>query len=107
MHQSAMWANEDHTFCPVTRKPSPSVTAFVWREARSEPASGSENPWHHTSSPDRMLARNRSFCSSVPWAMMVGPAIPIPMSPMCSGASDRASSSRTMAESVMGASPPP
>ncbi len=40
--QSALSANEVHTFCPFSTKTSPSRTARVWRPARSEPAPGSE-----------------------------------------------------------------
>ncbi len=40
-----------HTFWPVIRKPPSSRTARAWIPARSEPAAGSENSWHHTSSP--------------------------------------------------------
>ena len=46
--------------------------------ARSEPAPGSLNSWHHTSSPRSIGGRKRCFCSSVPWAMIVGPAMPMP-----------------------------
>jgi hypothetical protein len=44
-----------------------------------------------------MFARYADFCSSVPAAMMVGPAMPIPIRPTWSGASARASSSYAMA----------
>ena len=39
------------------------------------PTRGSEKPWHQISSADRIGARKRSFCSSVPWAITVGPPI--------------------------------
>ena len=45
--------------------------------ARSDPASGSENSWHHSSSPRSIGRRNRSFCSSVPWRRSVGPTMPM------------------------------
>jgi hypothetical protein len=52
MHHLAYWANVVHTFCPVTTHSSPCrVTARVFSEARSEPESGSEKPWHQISSP--------------------------------------------------------
>ncbi len=57
--------------------------------ARSDPASGSENPWHQISAAERMGERNRACCASVPCAMIVGPAIPIPITPTCGGASAR------------------
>jgi hypothetical protein len=41
----ASWAPEVHTFWPVMTSSSPSTTPRVLRPARSEPASGSENPW--------------------------------------------------------------
>ena len=53
------------TFWPSTTQPSPSRRAVVRRPARSEPASGSENPWHQIS-PSRMAGRWRRRCSSVP-----------------------------------------
>ena len=40
-----------HTFCPVTRHPSSVRTALHASAPRLLPVSGSENPWHHTSSP--------------------------------------------------------
>ena len=45
----------------------------VLSDARSDPASGSEKPWHHTMSPRRMRGRNSCFCSSVPHCNSVGP----------------------------------
>jgi hypothetical protein len=93
MHRSAMWAKDDQTFWPEIRQPSPSGSARAWREARSLPEPGSLKPWHQISSPVSMGRRYLAFCSSEPAAMMVGPAIPVPISPTCSGASALASSS--------------
>ena len=45
------WARVVHTFCPFTIHSSPSRTAFDDSPATSEPAPGSLNSWHHTSSP--------------------------------------------------------
>ena len=73
------WAPEVHTFWPLTTHSSPSRSARAWSPARSEPAPGSENSWHQTSLPVTMFGRNRGHCSSVPWSMMVGPAIITPM----------------------------
>ena len=42
--KSASWAPEVHTFCPLTTKWSPSSTARVRSDARSEPALGSLMP---------------------------------------------------------------
>ena len=38
-------------FCPLTTQPPSASAARHDRAARSLPASGSENPWHHISSP--------------------------------------------------------
>ena len=46
---------------------------MVRREARSDPASGSEKPWHQKALPWEMGGRKRAFCSSVPYSMIVGP----------------------------------
>ena len=61
-----------HVFCPLTTKSSPSSTAVVRSDARSEPASGSEKPWHQMSSPRSMRGRSVRFCSSVPCSMIAG-----------------------------------
>jgi hypothetical protein len=45
----------------------------VRSEARSEPASGSEKPWHHQMSMFAVAGRKRSFCSCVPKAASTGP----------------------------------
>ena len=50
----------------------------VLSDARSEPEPGSLKSWHHDSSPRSIGSRNRFFCSSVPWAMSVGPAMSMP-----------------------------
>ena len=42
-------------FWPLTTKSSPSSTARVCRDARSDPELGSEKPWHQISSPLRIL----------------------------------------------------
>ena len=57
MHHFECCAPLVHTFWPVTTQSSPSCTARVFSAARSEPASGSEKPWHQISSPDRIGAR--------------------------------------------------
>ena len=54
------------------------ASARVRSDARSEPAPGSENPWHHTSSPRRIFGRCAAFCSSVPSSISVGPACSVP-----------------------------
>ncbi len=60
-HQSAWWAKVVQTFWPVTTHSSPSSTALVLTLARSEPASGSEYPWHHSSVAFRIPGRKRRF----------------------------------------------
>ena len=93
MHHFEYWAPEVQTFCPVTTQSSPSCTARVFSAARSEPASGSLKPWHQISSPERIGVRKRSFCSSVPHAISVGPPIRIPSTFAGSGARAGSSSS--------------
>ena len=57
MHHFARCASVVHTFCPLTTQSSPSRRARVFSDARSEPDSGSEKPWHQISSADRIGAR--------------------------------------------------
>ena len=92
-----MCAKDDQTFWPFTTNVSSRTSMRVRTAARSDPAPGSEKPWHQTSSALRMFARYRDFCSSVPCAMIVGPAIPSPITPRCCGAWTRAISSSTIA----------
>jgi hypothetical protein len=58
---------------PETTKVSPSSTARVRNEARSDPESGSLIPMHHAAVPLTMSGRNRFRCSSVPKARSEGP----------------------------------
>ena len=44
---SALCADEVQTFVPFITKSSPSSTALVCNDAKSDPDSGSEYPWHH------------------------------------------------------------
>ena len=64
--QSAYWAKVVQVFCPLMTQPSPSRSALVRSPARSEPAPGSEKPWHHQSRKSRMRGRKRAFCAGVP-----------------------------------------
>ena len=50
MPQSASLAMVVHTFWPVSDQPPSTRSARVASDARSEPAPGSENSWHHVSS---------------------------------------------------------
>jgi hypothetical protein len=59
-------------FWPFTIQSSPSRTADVRSDARSEPAFGSEKPWHQMSSPRSMRGRSVVFWSSVPCSMIAG-----------------------------------
>src|SRR5437588_379078 len=74
MAQSDFWAIDVHTFWPDSDQPPSTRTALVDSEARSEPAPGSLNIWHHTIWPSRVGRTKRSCCSAVPWAMIVGSA---------------------------------
>ena len=76
----ACWALVVQTFWPDTLQPPSSVRlARAWMPARSEPAAGSENSWHHTSSAASIEPRWRCFWSSLPWAISVGPSMPTPI----------------------------
>ena len=107
---SAMWsaacAREVQIFCPFTVYSSPSRTALVCSEARSEPAPGSEKPWHQARSPESVLEMCSAFSSSVPWMMIAGPIWEMPCPPTC-GASAFASSWLRMNCSTEVIPPPP
>ncbi len=107
MHHFASWAKVVHTFWPVTRQPPFSRTALVFSDARSEPDSGSENPWHQISSAERIGSRKRSFCPSVPWAITTGPPITRPSTLAGGGTLARAISSEKIACSIRVAPRPP
>ena len=53
-HQRANWPQDTHVFCPLRTKWSSRSTALVRSDARSDPASGSEKPWHQISSAERI-----------------------------------------------------
>ena len=55
--RSANCAFEVQTFWPFTTKKSPSISALVLRDARSEPEPGSEYPCHQISSALRIFGR--------------------------------------------------
>ena len=75
--QSAKRAPDVHTFWPFRTHSSPSRTARVVSEARSEPAEGSLNSWQPSSSMRISGSMNRRFCSGVPHAAIVGAMRPI------------------------------
>ena len=66
-------------FEPLTTHSSPSRSARVASPATSEPAPGSLNSWHQISSEVKIGRRNRSCCSWVPRATIVGPHMPMPI----------------------------
>ena len=107
MHHFDLCANVVHTFWPVTTHSPLLLTAFVLSEARSEPDSGSEKPWHQISSPVRIGRSQRSFCSSLPWWITTGPPITMPRMLAGEGALARAISSPKMACSIIVAPRPP
>src|SRR5579875_2563856 len=97
----ANWALVVHTFWPLSDQlPSSCRRARVWMAARSEPAAGSENSWHHTSSPCSIGPRWRLFCSSLPWAIRHGPSIPMPITSRIPGTPARAISWLTITCSI-------
>lgn len=76
---SANWATVVQIFWPVIRQPPSTRSARVLSEARSDPAPGSLNSWHHTTSPRSVGTASARFCSSVPCATIASVAQP-PMS---------------------------
>ena len=91
----------------MIRQPPFSFTALVLSEARSEPDSGSEKPWHQISSAERIGSRKRSFWSSVPWAITTGPPMTRPSTFAGRGTFARAISSEAIACSIRVAPRPP
>ena len=107
MHHFALCANVVQTFWPVTTHSPFDLTALVLSDARSEPDSGSEKPWHQISSPVRIGWSQRSFWSSVPWCITTGPPITRPSTFAGEGARTRAISSPNTACSTSVAPRPP
>src|SRR3954452_12817483 len=107
MHHLASCANVVQTFWPVTTHSPFDFTAFVLSDARSDPDSGSEKPWHQISSPVRIGSRYRSFCSSEPCVITTGPPMTRPSTFAGCGAPRRASSSLKIACSISVAPRPP
>jgi hypothetical protein len=66
MPKLEVWARVVQTFWPLTTHSSPSFTARLGMPATSEPLVGSENSWHHTSSPVKIRRMCFSFSSSEP-----------------------------------------
>ena len=69
-----------------------------WCARRRGRAARPEKPWHQISSRPRGSSPGAASSGpSLPCAMIVGPAIPSPITPTCGGASARAISSRKIA----------
>ena len=75
--------------------------------ARSEPASGSEKPWHQAILPDRISGRKCCFCSSLPHCRMVGPTSVSPKKSARIGAPARWNSSASTTDSITDRPLPP
>ena len=73
------WASDVQIFWPFTTHSSPSRSARVPSDARSDPEPGSLNSWHQISSPASSGNRYRSFWASLPPCTIVGPAQPMPI----------------------------
>src|SRR3546814_20294435 len=80
---------------------SPSSTAEVLSEARSEPESGSLKPWHQRIEPFMIPRRFSFFCSSVPHWRIVGPTRVSPTMSPRRGASVRATSSASTTPCIL------
>ena len=78
--QCANVAREDHVFWPFSTQPprASSRRAVEVSEARSEPASGSDQHCAQTCSPVAIVGRNRSCCSWVPWSKRIGASRKMP-----------------------------
>jgi len=70
---SAVLQYEVQILLPLITYSSPSRRARVRSATRSEPASGSEKPWHHRTSPREIRGRCSAFCWSDPYFMIAGP----------------------------------
>ena len=106
-HHGAICAYDVQTFCPVINQPSPSGTARVRSDPRSEPASGSLKPWHQMTSPAAIGGRCWSRCASVPWRIKAGPTQLTPMYCAPRGSWCAHISSRTTVCSQTEPPPPP
>ena len=78
-----MWASaarEDHVFAPLSTQPprASSRWAVEVNDARSEPASGSDQAWAQIVSPVAMDGSHRRRWSSVPCSKMIGASRKMP-----------------------------
>ena len=63
-------------FAPLSRQSPPTVArAWVLKDARSDPVSGSVNTAVGSTSPEASLGNHRIFCAAVPLAAINSPAI--------------------------------
>ena len=78
--QWAYVARDDQVFWPLSTQPprASSRRAVDFSEARSEPASGSDQHWAQICSPAAIAGRNRSCCSFVPCSKMIGASRKMP-----------------------------
>ncbi len=78
--QWAYAAREDHVFWPLSSQPprSSSRVAVDRSDARSDPASGSDQACAQIVSPVAIDGRKRSCCSGVPWSKMIGASRKMP-----------------------------
>ena len=102
-------AFEVQIFWPLTTQKSPSSSARVRSEARSEPEPGSLYPWHQTILPSSVSRTNFCFCASVPCSTRVGASMLGPWPTTSHGALAARNSSAMMAllSGSKGCSPPP
>ena len=70
--RSAKAAREDQVFWPDSSQPPSVRTARERSEARSEPASGSDQACAQITSPLAIGGSTRARCSAVPWSKRVG-----------------------------------
>ena len=85
------------TFWPLTTQPLSVLAARHDREAKSLPASGSENPWHHISSPRMNGGTRRAESSGGANSITVGASTSIIVQALGSARSRKLISSPTMA----------
>ncbi len=107
VHHRDRWACVVHILCPFTRKTSPSRSARVRRPAKSDPASGSDMPSAHHSSPRSRGTNSRSIWAGVPNSRMPGAATFGPAMLGSLGADRSAASIRTSIASRRPSDRPP
>ncbi len=105
--QSAYPARELQVFCPYSRQPPSTRSARERSEARSLPASGSDQAWAQTSSARAILPRNLSRWAAVPVVNRVGASRKMPFWPTLPGAPAAQYSSSKISHSTRDASRPP